>query len=133
MKCARWSTLTESTWSTPVRSSVRLKVRMVGGVCRGSRNPWAASAILRAWARESVSVTPRTQPRAADRPCRRLREIQQLLLHGVHHSLHPRVQLELLEDVADVVLDGVLGDEQVAGDLPVVHPLGHQPEHLQLA
>jgi hypothetical protein len=31
MKCARWSTLTESTWSTPVRVSVRANVRMVGG------------------------------------------------------------------------------------------------------
>ena len=50
MKWARWSTLTESTWSTPVRSRVRWKVRIVGTSWRRSRNPWAARAIRRAWA-----------------------------------------------------------------------------------
>ena len=30
MKCARCSTLTESTCSTPVRSTVRARVRIVG-------------------------------------------------------------------------------------------------------
>ena len=48
MKWARCSTLTESTWSTPVRSTVRLRVRMVGGSWGLSRNPCAASAIRRA-------------------------------------------------------------------------------------
>src|SRR6476659_9120005 len=58
--------MTESTWRTPVRSRVRLKVRIVGVVCRGSRKPWAASAIRRAWARLRVSGTRRTQPETAD-------------------------------------------------------------------
>ena len=36
-----------------MRSSVRARVRIVGGLWGGSRKPWAASATRRAWARES--------------------------------------------------------------------------------
>jgi hypothetical protein len=43
------------------------------------------------------------------------------------------VQLELLQDVADVVLHRVLGDEQLLGDVAVRHPPGDQPQHLHLA
>ena len=59
MKWARCSTLTESTWSTPVRSTVRARVRNVGWSCGLSRNPCAASAIRRACDWESVVTTPR--------------------------------------------------------------------------
>ena len=57
MKWARCSTLTESTWSTPVRSTVRARVRIVGWSCGLSRNPCAASAIRRACDCDSVVTT----------------------------------------------------------------------------
>ncbi len=41
--------------------------------------------------------------------------------------------MQLLQDVAHVVLDGVLGDEQLLGDVAVVHPLGDQRQDLHLA
>src|SRR5438477_7923809 len=40
-------------------------------------------------------------------------DVQELLLDRVDHGLHPRVQVQLVQDVADVVLHGVLGDEQL--------------------
>jgi hypothetical protein len=43
------------------------------------------------------------------------------------------VQLQLLEDVADVVLHGVLGDEELLGDVAVVQAARHELEHLELA
>ena len=52
---------------------------------------------------------------------RRLGQVDDVLAQGVHHGLDPGVEVELLEDVAHVVLDGVLGDRQLAGDLPVAH------------
>src|SRR3954453_6073884 len=58
MKWARCSTFTESTCRTPVRLTVRPRVRIVGGEWGGSRKPCAASAIRRAWARDSVAVEP---------------------------------------------------------------------------
>src|SRR5919106_405341 len=61
-----------------------------------------------------------------------LLDLEKLLADRVHDRLHPRVKLELLQDVSDVVLDGVLRDEQIFGDVPVVHPLGHQAEDLHL-
>src|SRR5213592_4763716 len=60
-------------------------------------------------------------------------DLEQLLPYGVDHGLHPGVQVELLQDVADVVLHRVLRDVQVLGDVSVVHALGHQPEDLHLA
>src|SRR5918993_3651107 len=124
MKCARCSTLTESTWRTPVRSRVRSNVRIDGVACGRSQNPCAARAIRRAWSwvRDSTGDVSRGS-----------RQVEQLLAHGVHDGLHAGVQLQLLQDVADVVLDGVLGDEELLGDLTVVEALGHQPEHLELA
>src|SRR5437763_5008340 len=44
------------------------------------------------------------------------RDLEELLSHGVDDRLHARVQLQLLEDVADVVLHAVLADEQLLGD-----------------
>src|SRR5262245_40128962 len=58
MKCARCRTFTESTCSTPVRVSVRVSVRIVGGECGGSRKPCAARAIRRACACDNVDVEP---------------------------------------------------------------------------
>src|SRR6266487_3644693 len=53
-------------------------------------------------------------------------DVEELLLDRVHHGLHAGVQMQLVEDVADVVLHGVLGDEQLVGDVFVVEPLGHE-------
>src|SRR5207253_461012 len=58
--------------------------------------------------------------------------IDELLPHRVHHGLHARVQVELLQDVPDVVLHRVLGDVELVGDLAVAHALGHQSQHLEL-
>src|SRR5688572_4155073 len=52
-----------------------------------------------------------------------LLDLEKLLAHGVDDRLHARVQVELLEDVADVVLDGVLGDEELLRDVAVVAAL----------
>ena len=40
---------------------------------------------------------------------------------------------ELAEDAADVILDGVEGDQQVGGDVTVRPLRGEQPKHLKLA
>src|SRR6266511_2673802 len=64
---------------------------------------------------------------------RPLLDLQQLLAHRVDDRFHPRVQVQLLEDVADVVLDGVLGDVELLGDVAVVVALGDELEDLHLA
>src|SRR3954451_17584760 len=68
-------------------------------------------------------------PLAADR----LLEVEQLLADGVDDGLHAGVEVQLLEDVAHVVLDRVLRDVELVGDLTVREPLGHELEHLELA
>src|SRR5580698_3807903 len=45
-------------------------------------------------------------------------DAEQTLADRVDHRLHPRVEVELLEDVANVVLDRVLRDVQLLADLP---------------
>ena len=40
---------------------------------------------------------------------------------------------ELVEDMADVGLDGVLADDELAGDLGVREALRHQRENLELS
>src|SRR3954454_21306784 len=123
MKWARCRTLTESICRTAVRARVRLKVRIVGTVCRGSRNPWATSATRRAWARVSAGTSDMVAIMARSTDSRpvgsRSGDVEQLLANGVHHGLHAGVQLKLLQDVAHVVLHGVLADEQPLGDLAV--------------
>ncbi|SNQ45832.1 hypothetical protein FRACA_1140006 [Frankia canadensis] len=42
------------------------------------------------------------------------------------------MELELLQDVANVVLHRVLADVQLLGDVAVVHALGDEPQHLHL-
>jgi hypothetical protein len=61
-----------------------------------------------------------------------LAEFDQLLADGDHDGFHAGVDLELFQDVPDVVLHGVLGDEQLLGDVAVVHAAGHELEHLHL-
>jgi hypothetical protein len=48
------------------------------------------------------------------------------------HQLVAPVQVELAEDVADVVLHGLLGDVQLLTDLAVGVPAGDQSQHLPL-
>src|ERR1022692_1305073 len=62
-----------------------------------------------------------------------LAELDQFLPYRDHDGLHPGVDLKLLQDVAHVILDRVLGDEQFLGNVAVVHAPGHQLEHLHLA
>src|SRR5207244_10105189 len=47
-------------------------------------------------------------------------DVEQALPDGVDHGFHPGMQVQLLQDVADMVLDGVLRDEELLGDLLVV-------------
>src|SRR3954454_17885852 len=68
-------------------------------------------------------------PLAADR----LLEVEQLLADGVDDGLHAGVEVQLLEDVAHVVLDRVLRDVELVGDLTVREALSHELEHLELA
>src|SRR5581483_4138093 len=60
-------------------------------------------------------------------------DVEEPLTDGVDHRLHPGVQMELLEDVADVILDRVLGDVELLADLAIALALGDQLEHLELA
>ena len=57
----------------------------------------------------------------------------QALAKGEGGGLHPVLEVQLLEDVLQVVLDGVLGDRQGRGDLLVAPALRHQLEHALLA
>jgi uncharacterized protein YcaQ len=59
-------------------------------------------------------------------------ELDELPADGDHHGFHPGVDLEFLQDVPDVVLHRVLGDEQLLGDVAVVHAAGDQLEDLHL-
>src|SRR5919108_3185510 len=90
------------------------------------------------WAPERKAVLRRTRrsrwgtaARGPPLP-RPLLDLQDVLLHRVDHGLHPGVELELLQDVADVVLHGVLGDVELLGDVAVVQPPGHELQDLQL-
>jgi hypothetical protein len=47
--------------------------------------------------------------------------------------LYAIAQVELLEDVGDVRLDGGLADVELLGDLSVGESVGDEPEDLQLA
>src|SRR2546428_14007626 len=59
-----------------------------------------------------------------------VRAAVQALLHGVANQLVLPPQLQLREDVLDMVLDGLRGDEQLLADLWGRVPLRHQPQHL---
>src|SRR6185437_10126613 len=60
-------------------------------------------------------------------------DLDHLLAHGIDHRFHARVQMQLLEDVADVVLDRVLRDVELLRDVPVVQALSDELEDLHLA
>src|SRR5215218_9668382 len=96
-----------------------------GQVCVSIRPDTTSQA--RSWGYSTLDLPVRPRSSVV------LRQVEQLLAHGVHDGLHAGVELELLQDVADVVLHGVLGDEELLGHLAVVEALGHQPQHLELA
>src|SRR5205085_3714124 len=89
------------------------------------RGTGPAQARDRTGAGDAVPVaTGRSTPRrlVARRPAL---QTQQVLLHRVDDGLHPRVEVELLQDVADVVLDRVLRDVEILSDLTVVQAARH--------
>jgi len=49
------------------------------------------------------------------------------------HRLRARPDAELVEEVGDVIADGLLADGEALRDLRVAEPLGHQRQHLPLA
>src|SRR3546814_17752465 len=59
-------------------------------------------------------------------------DVEELLAHGVHDGLHAGVQVQLLEDVQHVVLQGVLGDVEVSVELPVANPSSHELHHIEI-
>src|SRR5664280_1224352 len=104
---------------------------------RRCRDPWSAGG-RRPHRLSAGQARRRTVRRGGERPgtarshgqCRCSSDLQQLLPNGINHSFHPGMQLQLLQDVADVVLDSVLADEQRLGDVPIVQPFGDQLEHV---
>src|SRR3954454_20360697 len=59
--------------------------------------------------------------------------VDEALSEGAGRELRPALGVELLEDVPEVELRGVLGDPQPACDLLVPQPRCHQLEDLELA
>ena len=59
--------------------------------------------------------------------------VEQVLAPGVGNGLHPRVQVQLLEDVADVVFYRVLRDEEVLGISLLLLDWAMRPQDLHLA
>src|SRR4051794_35786173 len=87
----------------------------------------------------AAGPTRRDGPRcssASRHPCHvegsAVRNVEESLAHGVHHGVHAGAHLELLQNVAHMVLNGVLADEQPLADLPVVQTLRDEVEHLEL-
>ena len=87
------------------------------------------------------AATPDPHPRPSEpptgRPTTRLTAIRrrgadQPGLVGKHHRLNPISQIQLGEDMRDMGLDRVLGNEQTSGDLGVGEPACHHREHLGL-
>ena len=56
-----------------------------------------------------------------------------LMSEGEDRGLDAVLQIELGEDAADVGLDGLLADYQLAGDLAVAVPAGDEVEDLAFA
>src|SRR6266508_2153432 len=77
---------------------------------------------VRTWSGLTRTRAERSPPRLLD-----------LVLKRVAHELLFAGQVKLAQDVADVVLDRLFGDEQFGPNLPVGVAAGHQPEHLALA
>src|SRR5262245_20540525 len=85
----------------------------------------------RARTRPGASGTRQTQRDVVNATLAGCGDVEDLLPNRIHDRLHPGVQLQLLQDVADVVLHGVFADEQLGADLAVVHTAGDQLEHVE--
>src|SRR5881628_1832445 len=59
--------------------------------------------------------------------------VQDAALEGGRHRLRAVVDAQLRQDAADEPLCGATRDVQLVRDLCVGPPLGHEPEHLDLA
>ena len=66
-------------------------------------------------------------------PVQRLVERDELRLEGGDRGLGAVLHVELGEDLGDVLLDGLLGDAEGSGDLPVGVPAGEVGEHFGFA
>jgi hypothetical protein len=66
-------------------------------------------------------------------PMRAVRSSRQPVPHGVNRRLRARREVQLREDVADVVLDGLLREHQALTDVAVRHPLRDQANDVDLA
>src|SRR5512135_2194292 len=64
---------------------------------------------------------------------RRSAASHQSLADGARSQLRPTLRVQLLEDVAEMELRGVLADPQASRDLLVSQPQRHELEHLDLA
>src|SRR3972149_9988594 len=62
-----------------------------------------------------------------------LGHVHKPLPDGVRGGLDAILQVQFLQDVVDVVLDGSFRDKQAAGDLRVTEASRHQLEYLELA
>src|ERR1019366_3297012 len=131
----------------PARSGQTLVARQLS-----VDKPWAADAMARAlveaaaWVGcDSVRIGQANPPHLEQRlrsaltaagacpssgHAKRLAELDQLLPDRDHDGLHPGVNLQLLENIAHVILHRVLGDKQLLGDVAVVHPPRNELEHL---
>src|SRR5687768_227839 len=130
MYCARWSTLTESIWKNPSLAMVAFRCRLVTAAGRARVKPCAPSAMRRACSGLSEITSPAWRVAPTDASAL---VVEQVAAHGEHGGLHARLHLQLLQHVADVVLDRVLADEQLFGDLAVALAVGDLPQNLQLA
>ena len=59
--------------------------------------------------------------------------LDEALPQGNRHGVRPGAGSELAEDVMDVRLDRLAGEEETAGDLVVEQPLRHERDDLHLA
>src|SRR6478752_2160393 len=48
------------------------------------------------------------------------------------HCCRPGAAAELVADVCNMAVDGVLAEDQMLGDLPIAQPAGDEGEHLAL-
>src|SRR2546430_24883 len=80
-------------------------------------------------------ATPSTDTTAAEatRPTSKAALVDDRVAKGNRHGMGARVRLQLREDVPHVALDGLLADEEPAGDVRVRHPVGEQLQDLALA
>ena len=78
----------------------------------------------------ATALQPGTFGQSALRPTSSLKQSE---FNSVHRGLRARVNIQLREDPADVVLDGFLGKVEPRADLFVRKPLRNQSDHFRLA